>query len=218
MIWRICNIAREGSILDTLVKSVDTEPASVSPDAPAGECARLATLQGLNILDRAPEERFDRLARLARRLFDVPIALVSLVAENRQWCKSSDGLDALETPRNISLCGHAILGHDVFIVPGATKDLCFAGNPLVVGKPHVRFYAGCPLRAGNGQALGTLCLIDRVPRQFGADDVRSLQDLAAMAEREFAAVTLATIDDLSGISNRRGFSLLAENLLKLSVR
>lgn len=195
-----------------------TEAAFVAPAAPPGEPERLATLRDLDILDTAPEERFDRLTRLARRLFGVPIALVSLVDDKRQWFKSSDGLDALETPRNISFCGHAILGNDVFVIPDASKDPRFSGNPLVLDGPEIRFYAGCPLRAPNGQALGTLCVIDSEPRDFDAEDARSLQDLAAMAEREFAAITLATIDPLTGISNRRGFAMLAENMLKLSAR
>ena len=190
----------------------------VAPAIPSAERERLATLRDLNILDTPAEEKFDRLTRLARRLFDVPIALVSLVDESRQWFKSSDGLDALETPRDISFCGHAILGSEVFVIPDATQDRRFAGNPLVLDGPEIRFYAGCPLRAENGQPLGTLCLIDRNPREFDAEDVSSLQDLAAMAEREFAAIRLATIDSLTGISNRRGFSLRADNVLKLSVR
>lgn len=190
----------------------------VAPAIPSAERERLATLRDLNILDTPAEEKFDRLTRLARRLFDVPIALVSLVDESRQWFKSSDGLDALETPRDISFCGHAILGSEVFVIPDATQDRRFAGNPLVLDGPEIRFYAGCPLRAENGQPLGTLCLIDRNPREFDAEDVSSLQDLAAMAERELAAIRLATIDSLTGISNRRGFSLRADNVLKLSVR
>ncbi len=190
----------------------------VPPAVPPGEAARLTTLRDLNILDTPADENFDRLTRLARRLFDVPIALVSLVDESRQWFKSSDGLDALETPRDISFCGHAILGPNVFVIPDATKDLRFAGNPLVLGEPKIRSYAGCPLRAENGHTLGTLCLIDRNPREFDAEDVSSLQDLAAMAEREIAAIRLATLDPLTGISNRRGFALHAGNVLKLSVR
>ena len=204
--------------MNTIAKPVHPGAAFMAPADPPGEPERLATLRGLDILDTPPEERFDRLTRLARRLFDVPIALVSLVDESRQWFKSCAGLDALETPRDISFCGHAILGSGVFVIPDATRDPRFAGNPLVLGEPEIRFYAGCPLRAANGHALGTLCLIDRNPRAFDADDIRSLQDLAAMAERELAAISLATLDQLTGISNRRGFALLADNVLKLSVR
>ncbi len=190
----------------------------VPPAIPAREHERLATLRELDVLDTPAEENFDRLTRLARRLFDVPIALVSLVDESRQWFKSRDGLDALETPRDISFCGHTILGRDVFVVPDATKDPRFAGNPLVVGEPKIRFYAGCPLIAPNGHALGTLCIIDQSARELGAEDISSLQDLASMAERELAALRLATLDPLTGISNRRGFTLRADNVLKLSVR
>jgi len=192
--------------------------AYVPPAIPADEAQRLETLQGLDVLDTPVEERFDRLTRLARRLLDVPIALVSLVDENRQWFKSRDGLDASETPRDISFCGHAILGHEVFVIPDATKDERFAANPLVTGPPDIRFYAGYPLRAVNGQALGTLCIIDTRPRELDADDLASFRDLAGMAEQELATLQLATLDDLTRISNRRGFSILAENSLNLCRR
>lgn len=189
-----------------------------TPATPENEAARLRSLRSLNVLDTAPEERFDRLTRLARRLFNVPIALVSLVDENRQWFKSAQGLTARETPRDISFCGHAILGHEVFVIPNALDDPRFADNPLVTAAPHIRFYAGCPLRDGAGHQLGTLCLIDRVPRTFEDEDVLALQDLAIMVERELAAIQLATTDELTGISNRRGFSVLAEKGLKLCQR
>jgi diguanylate cyclase (GGDEF)-like protein len=189
-----------------------------TPDIPQEEEARLKTLRSLDILDTPPEDRFDRLTRMAKRMFGVPIALVSLVDENRQWFKSCAGLDASETPRDISFCGHAILGNEVFIIPDATKDERFADNPLVLNEPNIRFYAGCPLRALNGNKLGTLCIIDRKPRSLGEEDIEALQDLAAMVERELAAVQLATLDELTNISNRRGFMMLAQHALNLCAR
>ena len=188
------------------------------PDFPANEATRLESLRALQILDTDAEERFDRLTRLAQRMFNVPIALVSLVDANRQWFKSSAGLDATETPRDISFCGHAILGDEVFIVNDASKDCRFNDNPLVTGDPSIRFYAGCPLRAMDGHKLGTLCLIDRKPRKMSEEDIEALQDLASMAEKELAATQLATLDDLTMISNRRGFILLADKALQMCAR
>lgn len=187
------------------------------PDIPQDEQTRLETLRSLNVLDTLPEERFDRLTRLAKRMFGVPIALVSLVDENRQWFKSCIGLGASETSRDISFCGHAILGNEVFIIPNAIEDQRFADNPLVMGDPNIRFYAGCPL-AINGQKLGTLCIIDQKPRHFEKEDLDALKDLASMAERELVAFQLATLDELTNISNRRGFMVLAQHSLRLSAR
>ena len=188
------------------------------PAKPQDEATRLDTLRALNILDTSPEERFDRLTRLAKRLFGVPIALVSLVDENRQWFKSCQGLNASETSRDISFCGHAILEDDIFLIPNAAVDERFHDNPLVTNEPHIRFYAGCPLRVSSGSKLGTLCLIDREPRDFDDDDLALLRDLARMAEQELAAVQLATMDELTMISNRRGFEALSQHALALCKR
>ena len=188
------------------------------PDVPHDEQARLETLRSIHILDTAPEERFDRLTRLAKRLFGVPIALVSLVDENRQWFKSCFGLSVTETSRDISFCGHAILGTDLFIIPDTIADDRFADNPLVLNDPYIRFYAGCPLRGPNGHKLGTLCIIDRQPRSLGKDDIEALTDLASMVERELSAVQLATMDELTNISNRRGFMMLAQHSMHLCAR
>ena len=149
------------------------------PGVTQDEQARLKTLRSLDILDTLPEERFERLTRMAKRMFGVPIALVSLVDENRQWFKSCIGLGASETSRDISFCGHAILGNGVFIIPDTLEDRRFADNPMVLNDPNIRFYAGCPL-AVNGYKLGTLCIIDQVPRNFGKEDIEALKDLASM--------------------------------------
>jgi diguanylate cyclase (GGDEF)-like protein len=190
----------------------------IKPPIPINESTRLDTLRALNILDTSPEERFDRLTRLAKRLFGVPIALISLVDENRQWFKSCQGLDVSETPRDVSFCGHAILGDDILMIPDATLDERFHDNPLVIGDPNIRFYAGCPLKVPNGSKLGTLCLIDVQPHTLDEDDRALLRDLARTAEQEIAAVQLATIDELTMISNRRGFMALARHTLELCTR
>ena len=185
---------------------------------PEDENARLSTLRVLQVLDTAPEERFDRLTRMARRLFQVPIALVSLVDADRQWFKSAQGLDLHETPRDLSFCGHAILSDDILLIPDAHADPRFADNPLVTGPPHVRFYAGCPVRAPSGHRLGTLCLIDHVARGFDSDDQATLRDLAFMVEQQFAAMYMAMIDELTGLANRRGFESQAGHVLALCRR
>ena len=188
------------------------------PDIPQNEETRLKSLHSLNILDTSKEERFDRLTRLAKRMFDVPIALVSLVDENRQWFKSCEGLEVRETHRDISFCGHTILGDKTFIIPDTTVDKRFADNPLVLGDPKIRFYAGCPLSHLDGSKLGTLCIIDTKQRIINEQDIESLEDLAELAEHELMAVQLATLDELTKISNRRGFITLAQNSLELCIR
>lgn len=190
----------------------------LKPKLPADEAARLTTLHSLNLLDSPAEERFDRVTRMAKRMFDVPIALVSIVDENRQWFKSRLGTEMCQTERDISFCGHAILGDEPFIICDATKDPRFADNPLVTSEPHIRFYAGCPLRAFDQTKLGTLCIIDTHPRLLTSDELESLVDLARMIENEFAAYQLATMCELTNISNRRGFMLLAQHSLQLCAR
>ncbi|MFM0324790.1 GGDEF domain-containing protein [Caballeronia glebae] len=185
---------------------------------PENESARLATLRTLGILDTPAEERFDRLTRLARRLFDVPIALVSLIDENRQWFKSCAGLGVQETSRDISFCGHAILHDDVFMIPDARADARFHDNPLVTGDPGIRFYAGQSLMVPNGSKLGTLCLIDTRPRELDREERGLLRDLAHIAEKEIAAIELATVDELTLIANRRGFEALAQHALNVCTR
>jgi diguanylate cyclase (GGDEF)-like protein len=192
----------------------------IPPATPLNEAHRLDTLRALHILDTSPEERFDRLTRLAKRLFGVPIALVSLVDADRQWFKSCQGLpdQVTETPRDVSFCGHAILSDDILLVPDALADPRFHDNPLVVGNPKIRFYAGCPLSVPNGSKLGTLCIIDVEPRSLEESERALLHDLARMAEQEIAAVQLATMDDLTLMSNRRGFRAIAQHALGLCAR
>lgn len=159
------------------------------PIHPVDEEERLKVLESLKLVYSPAEECFDRITRLAQRLFDVPIALISLVAEDRLWVKSSSGSNAVaETPREVSFCGHAILKEQALIVPDTLKDRDFADNPLVTGAPYYRFYAGQPLRLQD-RAIGTLCLLDYLPREFSKADIDSLQSLAAMVLQSLAAMT-----------------------------
>ncbi|ANG63743.1 hypothetical protein A8C75_15500 [Marinobacterium aestuarii] len=164
-----------------------------APDIPDNEAQRLAALQRLYILDTSAEERFDRLTRLAKALFQVPIALVSLVDADRQWFKSRQGLDACETPRNISFCGHAILQDGVFHVPDTHADPRFADNPLVELAPNIRMYTGAPLRTLEGLRIGTLCIIDDSPRALDQAQLSALRDLADCVERELAQAEYETL-------------------------
>ncbi len=189
-----------------------------APLIPHSESERLSTLQALEVLDTPPEERFDRVTRLAKSLFNVPIALVSLVDENRQWFKSCYGIDASETSRDISFCGHAILQDGIFVIGDASQESDFSDNPLVTGSPYIRFYAGYPLTSHDGHNLGTLCIIDTKPREFSEADISLFRDLGMLAQQELQAMQLATLDDLTQISNRRGFIMLAEHCLAMCNR
>jgi diguanylate cyclase (GGDEF)-like protein len=188
------------------------------PEKPVNEQARLDTLRSLNLRDSVREERFDRLTRLARRLFNVPIAIVSIVDAEREWFKSSLGFELTETAREISFSGHAILGDDLLVVPDTTRDERFHDNPLVLNPPHIRFYAGCPITARNGNKLGTFAIIDHAPRELGESERELLRDLAGMAEQEITAAQHETIDELTMLSNRHGFEVLAERALKVCKR
>lgn len=153
------------------------QPAPPHPQ----EEERLAELLSLAILDTPPEERYDRLVQLIARICDVPIALVSIVDARRQWFKASVGLDACETGRDEAFCAHAILSpQQLLIVPDALADPRFRDNPLVTGPPHVRFYAGAPIVLSSGLPVGTLCAIDRRPREPWP---WQLQSLALLARR-----------------------------------
>ena len=158
------------------------------PRIPDDESQRLDALRACAVLDTPPEARFDRLTWLAARLFDVPIALVSLIDAERQWFKSRVGLDATQTGRDISFCGHAILSPEILEIPDALLDARFADNPLVTGAPGIRFYAGAPLRVGGDHLVGTLCLIDTRPRQLDDAQRQSLRDLADCVQDELLRV------------------------------
>jgi diguanylate cyclase (GGDEF)-like protein len=163
----------------------------IEPLIPANEPARLAALQKTQLVDTPLEERFERITRLVCRLLNVPTASISLVDETRQWFKSIQGSDLTETPRNISFCGHAILGEEIMVVPDANLDARFHDNPLVTGPEEIVFYAGHPLKARDGSNVGVLCAIDSKTREFTDEDLRTLRDLAALAEAELNATTMA---------------------------
>jgi GAF domain-containing protein len=149
----------------------------MSAPFPKNEKKRIAVLWQYDVLDTVPETMFDDLTELAASICEVPIALISLVDEDRQWFKSKVGLTVKQTTRDISFCAHAILQKKLFIVPDATKDVRFKNNPLVTGTRKIRFYAGMPLTAPSGHALGTLCVLDRKPRQLRPEQKRALQIL-----------------------------------------
>ena len=145
---------------------------------PKNETKRLKVLWQYDVLDTVPEEVFDNLTDLAAKICEAPIALISLVDEKRQWFKSKVGLSVDETARDRSFCSHAIMQNDLFIVPDAAQDPRFARNPMVTSDPKIRFYAGAPLVTPDGHALGTLCIIDKVPRELRSHQKQALRILA----------------------------------------
>ena len=153
---------------------------------PKNEPERLAELKSYEVLDSLPEEVFDNITLLASHICQTPIAMVTLVDSDRQWFKSKVGTSVSETSRDIAFCAHAIMQEDLFVVPDAAADKRFARNPLVLSRPKIRFYAGAPLISPNKQALGTLCVIDRVPRRLTTEQLDALRALsrAVMAQLE----------------------------------
>ena len=145
-------------------------------------------------LDTDPEARFDRFTEVACTTFDVPVALVTLVDAERQWFKSHHGIALTETHRDMSMCAHAILGDDVFVITDALRDDRFAENPAVARDPRLRFYAGVPLSVSGGQCVGTLCIMDHRPRVLNEPQLERLRELGRMVEAELAA-TGAPADD-----------------------
>jgi len=182
----------------------------ITPSVPLYEDLRLNALRSLNILDTLSEERFDRITRLAQRIFQMPIVLVTLVDINRQWFKACLGLNASETSREISFCGHAILSNDTFVIPDALGDERFYDNPLVTGEPHIRFYAGQPLTSPDGYRIGTLCLINTAPQTLNEEELKYLKDLAIMVENELSNLELNQATRAISESETR-FRKLAQN-------
>lgn len=181
-----------------------------TPLLPDNELERVCALRSLHILDSAPDERFDRITRVAKKLFNVPIVLISFVDSHRQWFKSRLGIEATETSREISFCSHTILQDEMMMVEDATKDDRFIDNPMVCGEPYFRFYIGYPLKLFNQYNVGTLCLIDKKPRKFKFEEMKVLKDLATMVQEELESMHLSSTDKLTSLSNRRGFLLISE--------
>ena len=187
----------------------------MSAPLPTNEVERLAALRALNLLDTLPEQSFDDIAQLASEICGTPISLVSLVDEHRQWFKAHVGLEAVETSRDLSFCAHAILQPgQLFVVPDAQRDPRFLANQLVVGPPHIGFYAGMPLVTPEGHSLGTLCVIDRRPRELTTAQMESLRRLArqlgAHLELRQQALRLAEAEEVMA---RRAAELSRTNLL-----
>ncbi|MFS2021160.1 PAS domain S-box protein, partial [Massilia sp. CT11-108] len=178
------------------------------------ETSRLAALTALDLLDTRPEPRFDRYTRLAAMTFGVPIALITLVDDKRQWFKSRCGLDVEQTAREDAFCAHTVAQREMLVVEDAAADPRFADNPLVKGGPHIRFYAGQPVFC-DGQAVGTLCIVDRNPRRFDDAQRQCLRDLADLVEVELnqARVTTARV-----MAEQALKSLNAELELRVSQR
>ncbi len=179
---------------------------------------RLAALDRYDILDTPEEERFDRITRLICRIFQVPIATVTLLDAHRQWFKSRQGLSVCETSRRPAFCSVAIQEEFPLIVADTLTDERFSTNPLVLGEPHIRFYAGVPLRSPDGHPIGTLCAMDTEPRTFEAEQIEMLSDLSRIVMSEFELRLLATTDSLTGALSRRAFKQEGSRVLALAVR
>jgi len=151
---------------------------------PSNETRRLAALAATGLMDSPQEEVFDRVTWLASHVTECPMALLTLLSGQRQWFKSRIGIERRETPREVAFCSHTIMQDGAFVVEDAGADPRFAANPLVTGAPHIRFYAGYPVRDANGLALGSLCVLDREPRRLRERELRALRELAAIASDE----------------------------------
>ena len=155
-----------------------------APVKPKNEISRLHDLKDLNILDTPINKQFERITRITKALFHVPIVAISLIDQERQWFKSIQGLDVCETSRDVSFCGHTILQDEIFIINDAFLDERFKDNPLVTAAPKIRFYAGFPIKSKNGNKIGSLCIIDTIPRSYLAEELEKLKDMAALVEDE----------------------------------
>ena len=176
-----------------------------APKLPKNETERLIALKQYQILDTGSERLFDDITKLASQICGTPIALITLLDENRQWFKSAIGINATETPRNISFCGHTILGEDIFEISNALEDERFFDNPLVKGQPNIRFYAGMPLITEDGHALGSLCVIDQTARLLSADQRDSLKILGRQVVAQIEhRMNLIKIEEATSILENTG--------------
>jgi diguanylate cyclase (GGDEF)-like protein len=172
---------------------------------PADEEQRLRDLERHGVIGLASDEHFDRIVELASSIFQAPMSLISLVEKDRQWFLTRKGLDATETPRTMAFCAHAIAANGVLVVPDARVDERFSTNPLVIDEPHVRFYAGAPLRSPDGHNLGTLCVIDQQPRQPSSEQIHQLQLLSELVMREIELRRIAMLCPITGLPLRQTF-------------
>lgn len=175
-------------------------------------------MHALALLDTEPEEEFDRVARLARRLLSVPSSLVSFMDHDRQWYKARVGVDTTQVARSETFCAHVIADGQPLVVADARADPRFAENPHVLADGGVRFYAGVPIHAPGGQSIGTVCVFDTAPREVNGAELEPLFDLAAIVDDVIAARLASTVDELTGVQNRHGFVRAGEPLLRLADR
>ena len=175
------------------------------PGIPENEEERLKSLYMIDLLDSRASERFDRLTRLGKKLFKLPVVVINLIDHERQWALACEGLCGREMHRDISLCAHAILQSEPLVVNDTRLDERFHDNPIVTGEPYIRFYAGFPVCLPDGAVAGTLCLAGREPRTFMEEEIVLLKDLAAIVEDEFDIINMAMTDSLTELANRRGF-------------
>ena len=182
------------------------------------ESARMEALARYDVLGTPPEETLDRITRLTKKLFAVPIAIVSFIDGHRQWYKSSEGMTINEVPRQDTFCKHVIAEGKPVIVPDATQDPRFRQHPAVLNEPHVRFYASIPLKTGDGHSIGALCIIDNAPRDFNAAEVEVMEDLAQMVMGALDLRLCANKDSLTGALSRRAFKDELERATALALR
>lgn len=163
------------------------------PPIPPNEADRLRSLRALKIVDTPPEERFDRIVRIATQIFDAPISYISFVEEDRQWFKARKGVCVIGGLRSESFCGHAILDDEPMVIPDAQRDNRFKFNPLVTGEMGIRFYAGAQIKSPEGLKIGTLCLMDTRPRSLSQAEINLLKELALLVEHELSLVDLVVV-------------------------
>ena len=186
----------------------------LKPFVPNNDDLRVEALKALAILDTTPDPQLDFITKIVKERFNVPIVLISLIDENRQWFKSKQGLSASETSRDISFCGHAILQPEIFEISNAIEDFRFRDNPLVLGPPNIRFYVGVPITITGGYRIGTLCIIDSKPRKLTLSEKEDLQRFASLVQDHFSKVDQHchaerlldhTLDGLFEIDSDRNF-------------
>ena len=196
---------------------IDLKPA-VSAAPQDHENARLQALADYNVLGTSPEESFDRIVRLAKRVMDTPIVAVSLIARDIQWFKAKIGVKADQTPREHSFCTHAIERDEPLIIPDTREHPLFRDNVMVTGAPFIRFYMGVPLRSYDGYNVGTLCIADLRPRAPRPEQIAVLQDLAGVVQDELELRRAADTDSLTGLMSRRSFCRDATRALAYATR